>query len=181
MRTHRAKGFTLVEILIVVVILGILAAIVVPQFTSASQDAVKGALQTQMQTLTAQTELYRVQNFGDLPHQAVAPAQPLLAHQPGTTAGWGDLVLEQYLKDLPFNGYMGSSGIAFEAAAVDAAVASLYVAPAKPAANTIEGWVYNTTLGSWHPNGYDDVNNRLSNETGLPAPQVSFTPADVVW
>ncbi|MHC4313418.1 MAG: type IV pilin protein, partial [Planctomycetota bacterium] len=29
------KGFTLVEILIVVVILGILAAIVIPQFTSA--------------------------------------------------------------------------------------------------------------------------------------------------
>ena len=33
-RKNKAKGFTLVEILIVVVILGILAAIVVPQFTN---------------------------------------------------------------------------------------------------------------------------------------------------
>ncbi len=35
----RKSGFTLVEILIVVIILGILAAIVIPQFTNASQDA----------------------------------------------------------------------------------------------------------------------------------------------
>ena len=41
---RRAKGFTLVEILIVVVILGILAAIVVPQFTNATQDAQGGNL-----------------------------------------------------------------------------------------------------------------------------------------
>ncbi|MDX2114401.1 MAG: prepilin-type N-terminal cleavage/methylation domain-containing protein, partial [Planctomycetota bacterium] len=64
---NRRSGFTLVEILIVVVILGILAAIVIPQFTSASQEAIKGALQSQLQTISSQVELYRVRNAGQLP------------------------------------------------------------------------------------------------------------------
>ena len=48
------KGFTLVEILIVVIILGILAAIVIPQFTSASSDARQSSLTSQLQTLRSQ-------------------------------------------------------------------------------------------------------------------------------
>ena len=44
-RTHgRKSGFTLIEILIVVIILGILAAIVIPQFSNASNDARKSSL-----------------------------------------------------------------------------------------------------------------------------------------
>src|SRR5436309_12266584 len=62
-RTRRSqRGFTLVEILIVVIILGILAAIVIPQFTNASNDARKSNLSSQLQTLRAQIELYKLQH-----------------------------------------------------------------------------------------------------------------------
>ena len=63
----RKGGFTLVEILIVVIILGILAAIVIPQFTSASQDARKNSLVSQLQTLRSQLELYKLQHLDQLP------------------------------------------------------------------------------------------------------------------
>lgn len=61
------KGFTLVEILIVVVILGILAAIVIPQFTNASESAQASSLISQLQTMRSQLELYQVQHNGDYP------------------------------------------------------------------------------------------------------------------
>ncbi len=61
------KGFTLVEILIVVVILGILAAIVIPQFTEASTEAKLSSLCTDLQTVRSQIELYKVQHNDILP------------------------------------------------------------------------------------------------------------------
>ena len=63
------KGFTLVEILIVVIILGILAAIVIPQFTNASQDARTSSLQSDLQTLRSQVELYKFQHLDKYPWQ----------------------------------------------------------------------------------------------------------------
>ncbi len=62
MRTQAKRAFTLIEILIVVVILGILAAIVIPQFTDASQQAQDSSVRSQLQTLRAQIELFRVKN-----------------------------------------------------------------------------------------------------------------------
>jgi len=67
MRNRIRKGFTLVEILIVVVILGILAAIVVPQFTNATQDAQAGNLKAQLKSLQNQIELYNARNNGSYP------------------------------------------------------------------------------------------------------------------
>jgi len=66
-RNGLKHGFTLVEILIVVVILGILAAIVIPQFTSASESAKSSSLVSQLQTIRSQLELYQVQHNGDYP------------------------------------------------------------------------------------------------------------------
>jgi general secretion pathway protein G len=66
------RGFTLVEILIVVVILGILAAIVVPQFTQASTEAKYNSLCSNLQSIRSQIELYKVQHNDVPPGNTVA-------------------------------------------------------------------------------------------------------------
>jgi general secretion pathway protein G len=89
-RTHKG-GFTLVEILIVVIILGILAAIVIPQFTSASQDARKNSLTSQLQTLRSQLELYKLQHLDQLPTTLIggSPAWTQLTGKTDATGATG--------------------------------------------------------------------------------------------
>ena len=64
------RGFTLVEILIVVIILGILAAIVIPQFANASTDARTSNLRTTLNSVRNQIELFKGQH-NDQPPQLV--------------------------------------------------------------------------------------------------------------
>lgn len=61
------RGFTLIEILIVVVILGILAAIIVPQFTNAQSLSRATAMRTQLNTVRSQVAAWRVQNGNAVP------------------------------------------------------------------------------------------------------------------
>jgi prepilin-type N-terminal cleavage/methylation domain-containing protein len=62
----RRLGFTLIEVLIVVVILGVLAAIVVPRFADARRDASVSAVRNQLQTLRGQVELLRIEQRATL-------------------------------------------------------------------------------------------------------------------
>jgi len=68
-RSARQAGFTLVELLIVVIILGILAAIVLPQFASTTDDAKIAALDTDLSGLRSAVELY-YQQHGAYPSAA---------------------------------------------------------------------------------------------------------------
>ncbi len=96
MRTrHVKRAFTLIEILIVVVILGILAAIVIPQFTDASDEAMDANIRTQLQTLRSQIQLYNVQN------PATMYDDTLVA--PGDATFWDNLVNGEYLQQNPRN------------------------------------------------------------------------------
>ncbi|MEX2672410.1 MAG: type II secretion system protein [Phycisphaeraceae bacterium] len=120
-RTRQA-GFTLVEILIVVVILGILAAIVIPQFTSASESAKASSLTSQLQTIRSQLQLYQIQHNGSYPTIADLQANdnawdPMV--QPhtydGTTNTYptdpADANLGPYLQQPPKNAFTNSTSV----------------------------------------------------------------------
>lgn len=130
MQRHARNAFTLIELLIVVVILGILAAIVVPQFSNASDSAVKSALKSQLQTISSQLELYRVQHQG---------SYPTLGGEGATNDGWDVMVTEGYLKETPFNGYVSMSNLVVGDSTV--------MATAKASATS--GWATDNAGGIW--------------------------------
>jgi len=71
---HLNHGFTLVEILVVIVILGVLAAIVLPQFASATDDARYNAFITDLNALTKAVSAY--ENIHGLPPDGDSGVMP---------------------------------------------------------------------------------------------------------
>ena len=69
--SRNQDGFTLVELLIVVIILAILAAIIVPQFSAATDDANQAAYDTNIANIRSAIDLYR-QQHNDYPGAATS-------------------------------------------------------------------------------------------------------------
>jgi type IV pilus assembly protein PilA len=90
------KGFTLIELMIVVVIIGILAAIAIPNFIAMQNRAKEGSTKANMHTLQLATEDYGVSNDGVYP--SVMDATHIGDRLPGnfknpfdaTAAAWED-------------------------------------------------------------------------------------------
>ncbi len=130
------KGFTLVEILIVVVILGILAAIVIPQFTNASTEAKESSLAADLQTLRSQLELYKIQHGDSLPRtDSFANFETDMTTQGAD--GYGP-----YMGKIPTNAFNGLNTVRFDGAAAGA--------------NT-DGWRLDTTTGIILPDDNTDA------------------------
>ena len=62
-RPARSRGFTLIEIMVVVVILGILAAIVAPNVMRRIDDAQLTKVSSDIRTIETALNLYRMDNF----------------------------------------------------------------------------------------------------------------------
>ena len=60
-KIRKISAFTLVELIMVIVIIGLLAAIVVPRFSSSSDEARISATKANLESLRSAVDLYRVQ------------------------------------------------------------------------------------------------------------------------
>lgn len=132
---QRARAFTLVEILIVVVILGVLAAIVVPQFVSASQDSRLSAVHMNVHRIRSQLEVYYQQHNQTYPTLANFEAQMVsstdIHGNPGTEFG-------PYLDEIPINSFTNTMDISNGAVGASA-------------------WYYNETTGDFRANDSADT------------------------
>lgn len=145
------SAFTLVEILIVVIILGILAAIVIPQFTEASNDARESALQSDLQTVRSQLELYKVQHLERYPNQI------------STVSTDSDKFIEQLTSRTDANGTVGTDAATYPYgpylqkfptnAFVTTSSQAISFGTADPATGDgTTGWYFNTSTGKLSAN-----------------------------
>ena len=154
MRHRTETAFTLIELLLVVVILGILAAIAIPQFTDSSQEARASSLQSNLAVLRNAVEYYRTNHQGKYPgypSAGGAPTEPevvnqltLISRADGSTAAagtagypYGPYVRER-IPENPVNNLNTVLVVADNAAF--------------PAASGTTGWIFQPQTGKWRAN-----------------------------
>jgi general secretion pathway protein G len=140
----RPSGFTLIEIMIVVVILAVLAATIIPQFSTSVNDSKVSAMQTSLQSMRTQIQLYSLQHNGSYPALTSSSIPQLLSNTDvngnigaaGTTYLYGPYVQGQ----IPVNPVDGNSTV----------TATAVFPPT--AATSAGGWLYDATTGQIAPN-----------------------------
>ena len=141
---RRRNAFTLIEVLIVVIIMAVLAATIIPQFSSSTNDAKNSSLVFNLHTIRSQIEMYKIH------HSGVAPLMNTFADQmTKTTNAKGEVGTGTAF---PYGPY-------FQGQVIPANTlnnSSILVAPTKTppdAANgTTAGWQYNESTGGFYPN-----------------------------
>lgn len=91
-------GFTLIEVMVVVVILGILAAIVVPKIMSRPDEARVVKAQQDLRSIAAALDLYKLDNFN---YPTTADGLEALVTKPANLAQGANWRSGGYLAKLP--------------------------------------------------------------------------------
>ena len=147
MSAKRRIGFTLVEVLIVVVIMAILAATIIPQFSDSSKDAKESNLRFNLHTLRSQIELYKSQHDGVVPQTANLPE---LSNKTNLAGALGNTLAHKfgpYIRQIPANPFTDSKSVIL-----------ITVTPATTAQVTPnDGWLYYQPTGEIWINHADYV------------------------
>lgn len=135
MKRSARSAFTLVEVLIVVVIMAILAATIIPQFTDSTNDAKVSTSKFNLHTMRSQLELYKAHHNGRLPTATLVELTQSTdvdgIAAPGAPYG-------PYMREIPANPFTNSQ-----------LVKSIGSDPAAAGDCTASGggWLYNATTG----------------------------------
>ncbi len=137
MSSDKRKGFTLIEVLIVVVIMAVLAATIIPQFSSSTEEAKESSLSHNLHTMRGLIEMYK-QEHGLYPSLANFATQMTSATNSngGTT---GETPYGPYIGEAVPTNYLNDSN----------AVVGVATAGTKPTAVVAggAGWQYDESNG----------------------------------
>jgi len=147
-RRADGRGFTLIEVLMVVAAMAIIAGVVVPQVTTVIDDAKNSAMLRDLRELSMAIERYRMDHNGGAPDQIQNGVLVQLTHLTDADGNVGtgpQFVYGPYTREMPTNALNGLSRV-------------FRINAAPPATLTNRaGWIYHPASGQVWAGLYPEI------------------------
>ena len=155
-RATRRPAFSMMELVIVMVIMGVLAAIALPRIVGASERAKAEALAKDLAEVRNAIEVYKAEHQGRIPGLQFVAQMTQYSDDKGTTSVDRDpkFPFGPYLQEIPKNPYSGKNTVRF----------LLLAGQSAEARATDRGWTYNVVTSEF---GADCADTRVD-PVGVP-------------